>query len=155
MKKFRFTLEPVRILRERQEQEAMENYANALEAQRQALAKMTSLQQELLQAQDNIKTRLVQATPVTQIVHQQLYCLHLEEQAKAALTEIRQIEKKVKQAMQDMIDARHQREVVDKFLANQRAAYDRSLNVEEQKNIDEIAAHRRDTALSWKAPSYE
>jgi len=155
MKKFRFTLEPLRILREREEQEAMENYANALDDQRKALAKLTSIQQELMLAQDNIKTRLVQAAPITQIVHQQLYCLHLEEQAKAALAETKQIERKVKQAMQDMIDARHQREVVDKFLANQRAAFDRAVNVEEQKNIDEMAAHRRETALSWKAPSYE
>lgn len=133
----------------------MENYANALDDQRKALAKLTSIQQELMLAQDNIKTRLVQAAPITQIVHQQLYCLHLEEQAKAALAETKQIERKVKQAMQDMIDARHQREVVDKFLANQRAAFDRAVNVEEQKNIDEMAAHRRETALSWKAPSYE
>jgi len=47
MKSFRFTLEAVRTLRQRQEQAAMEQYAQALLARQQAVAKLEALQHEL------------------------------------------------------------------------------------------------------------
>ena len=47
MKAFRFTLEAVRTLRQRQEQEAQEQYAQALLARQQALNRLDAVQREL------------------------------------------------------------------------------------------------------------
>lgn len=155
MKKFRFTLEPLRIIRERKEQEALERYAQALAEQSRATEQLGALSQEMVQAQSEIKQRLAISTPVTQIIQQQFYCTHLSDRIKALRTQITQIEQQVSAAMQAVLAARHEREVVDKFLANQRAAYDRELTLDEQKTIDELAGRRLTGSMSWRTSSYE
>jgi flagellar export protein FliJ len=155
MKKFRFTLEPLKIVRERKEREALERYAQVLAEHSRTMERLGALNQELIQAQSEIKQRLTTSTPVTQIIQQQLYCAHLSERIKTVQNEIIQIEQKIKLAMQAVLSTRHEREVVDKFLANQRAAYDRELTLEEQKAIDELAGRRLAGSLSWSNQSYE
>jgi flagellar export protein FliJ len=148
-------LEPVRIVRERKEREALERYAKTLSDLSDARERLGALNQELVQAQSEIKQRLVGGTPVTQIIQQQLYVSHLHDRVKAVETEIDQIEQRVKQALQAMLVARREREVVDKFFVNQKSAYDRELTLEEQKAIDELAGRRSAGMLSWRTPSYE
>jgi flagellar export protein FliJ len=154
MKPFRFTLEALRIIRERQESEAMEKYGRALmelKRRREALEQAAS---EVVWMQEEIKRRLEEGSMVAHIMHQQLSLVHLEQVRKEAGEAVDAAGKEVKEALQAMLKARRNREIVDKFQARQRAVYDRALTLEEQKLMDELASHRQPPALSWKAAGY-
>ena len=155
MKPFRFTLESVLIVRERQESEAKENYARELVAQRQAMAALRDAERELDEAFSEHRRRLVEGAPVVCLLQQQLYCAHLESNRKTAANAMAAAEDKVKQAVQAMVFARQQREVVEKFRGNQRAEYDRQMTMEEQKMLDELAGRRLDPALSWRTSEHD
>jgi flagellar export protein FliJ len=155
MKSFHFTLEPVLIIRERQEREAEEKYAQALADQRKALAALRDAERELDLAFAEHRRRLVEGAPVVFLVQQQLYCAHVESSRKTVANQASAAEEKVKAAVQAMVVARQQREVVEKFRSNQRAVYDRQLSTEEQKLLDELAGRRIEPSLSWRTSEHE
>ena len=150
MKPFRFTLEPLRVVRERQEREAMERYGQSLMEVNRCKRALADIDQELLWLQEECKRYLLKGAVSAHIVQQQLYGTHLEACRKKALEAIEASEEKAKVAMQAMLQARQEREIVDKFREKQRIIYDRSITVEEQKLLDELAGRRTDLALSWK-----
>jgi len=145
----------VLIIRERQEREAEENYARALAAQRKALAVLRDAERELDEAFAEHRRRLIEGAPVVFLVQQQLYCAHLESIRKTSASAASAAEEKVKEAVQTMVVAKQQREVVEKFQTNQRAVYDRQLSIEEQKMLDELAGRRLEPALSWKTSEHD
>lgn len=49
-----------------------------------------------------------------------------------------------------MLAARQQREVVEKFLRKQRASYDRDVQRDTQKFLDELATQRAPAAQTWR-----
>lgn len=155
MKSFRFTLQPLLVVRERQEREAMEAYARVLAEQQRLMTSLYEVERELGMAYGDSRRRLLDGAAVTHILQQQLYCAHLEERRKAAATEVASAGERVKKAVQTMMIARQQREVVEKFRANQRTVYDRELSMEEQKMLDELAGRQREPALSWKPSDHD
>jgi flagellar export protein FliJ len=155
MKSFRFTLEPVLIIRERQEREAEERYGRALAAQRKALAALRDTELELDDAFAEHRRRLVEGSPVVILMQQQLYCAHIEATRKTAANAADAAEQKVKEAVLAMVAAKQQRDIIEKFRANQQADYDRQLSAEEQKMLDELAGRRIDPALSWRNSDHD
>jgi flagellar export protein FliJ len=151
MKPFRFTLEPLRVVRERQEREALERYGLALMEVNRCKAEVARIEREMQWLQDESKLRLLKGSLSALIVQQQLYGTHLEECRKKALAEVADSEAKAKKAMQEMLLARREREIVDKFREKQRALYDRAMTLEEQKLLDELAGRRSDFALNWRS----
>ena len=154
MKAFRFTLEPLRVVRERQEHEAMEKYSQALLEVQQRKQALESVEREVQWVREEIKRRLVEGALTAYIVQQQLCSTHLETCRKKAAAAVVESEGKVKKAMQAVLAARRECEIVDKFLARQKAVYDRALTVEEQKVLDELASRRLDPALNWRTQDY-
>jgi flagellar biosynthesis chaperone FliJ len=61
-----------------------------------------------------------------------------------------QAQRQVNQALQQMLAARQQREAVEKFRGRQRASYDRDVQQETQKFLDELATQRATPALAWR-----
>jgi hypothetical protein len=59
MKPFHFSLEAVRVLRQRQEKAALEQYASALNAQRQAEERQEAVQKELPSGDKVVEFRLI------------------------------------------------------------------------------------------------
>ena len=155
MKRFKFNLQPVLVIREREERQAMEAYARALAEQRRLMAALYDAQRELGVAYSESRRRLLDGAPVAFIMQQQLYCAHLEERCKAAAQSSAAAEEKVKTAVQAMTIASQRREVVEKFRGNQRAAYDRALSIEEQKMLDEFAGRNLERALSWRTSDHD
>lgn len=150
MKPFRFTLEPVRVLRERKEREAMERYGQALMEVNRCKKAIADIDHQMLCLQKEFQSQLLKGALSDQIVHQQIFVAHLQECRKKAVAELNESEEKAKQAMQEMMLARQDREIIDKFREKQRAAYDHVINLEEQKLLDELAGRQKDSALSWK-----
>jgi flagellar export protein FliJ len=147
MKAFRFTLEAVRTLRQRQEQEALENYARALLARQQVLDLLADMDYRI--AHDYAQMRQLRAGRCTaaQAAQAQNFHASLEKKRDDCVAALGQAERRVNAASQAMLAARQQREMVDVYREKQQAVHQRLGLREEQKTLDEFAI-RRVTALN-------
>jgi flagellar export protein FliJ len=147
MKAFRFTLEAVRTLRQRQEREALEAYIGALLARQQALQLLEDIDQSI--ARDYALMRQLRAGGCTgaQATQAQNYHCSLEITRDDRVAALGEAERRVNDASKAMLVARRQREMVEVYREKQQAVHQRLEWREEQKIMDEFAI-RRVTALS-------
>ena len=142
MKPFRFTLQALRTLRLRNEREAMEAYARALLERVRAAEQLQATEQALALGQWEWQQRVASGCTAAEMVHHQYHCRELAAQCCRCLALTQAAERRADTALQSMMLARQEREVVDKFFERQRAVFDRELTRSEQKFLDELA-HRR------------
>jgi flagellar export protein FliJ len=147
MKKFRFTLEAVRTLRQRREHETLEKYARALFARQQALDLLQAIEERIERDYGQMRRLLAGGCAAAQAAHAQNFHRTLESQRQDCLAALQNAERLAHAACQAMLAARQQREMVDVYCQKQLATHQRLLSREEQKILDEFAA-RRVTALS-------
>jgi flagellar protein FliJ len=147
MKSFRFTLEAVRILRQRQEQEAMENCARALVARQQAADLLEAIDQRIGREDEQTRRLLARGCPAAEAAQAQDHHAWLAKKRRESVAALEQAERRLQAASQAMLVARQQREMVDVFREKQQAVHQRLEWREEQKILDEFAM-RRVSALS-------
>lgn len=151
MKPFKFSLEAVATTRRRAEQLALEKYAQALLARQNAFGQLERIQRELEAAWLRLRQTLesgCSASSATRLGQESSY---LEEERKVRETALSEAERGVGQALQQMLAARQQREAVEKFRGKQRATYDRDVQRDTQKFLDELATQRATPAQAWRA----
>jgi flagellar export protein FliJ len=146
MKAFRFTLEAVRTVRQRQENDALENYARALLTRQQAMDLLEAIHQRIGDDFAQMRRLLAGGCTAAQAAQAQNYHCSLEIMRKDGLAALEQAERRVKAACQAMLTARQQREIVDVYREKQQAVHQRAELRVEQKLSDEFAI-RRVTAL--------
>jgi flagellar export protein FliJ len=146
MKAFRFTLEAVRTLRQRQEQEAMETYARALLARQQVLDLLADMDQRIGRDFAQMRQMLAGRCTAAQAAQAQSFHASLEKKRDDCVAALGQAERRVNAASQDMLAAHQQREMVDVYRKKQHAVHQRLEMREEQKILDEFGS-RRVTAL--------
>jgi flagellar export protein FliJ len=142
MKAFRFTLEAVRTIRQRQENEALEFYARALRARQNALDALDAVHHLIVNDFARMRQLLAGGCAAAQAAQAQNYHRSLERMREDAATALEQAERRVNAASQAMLTARQQREIVDVYREKQNAAYQRAELREEQKTMDEFASRR-------------
>jgi flagellar export protein FliJ len=147
MKTFRFTLEAVRTLRQRQEQEALENYARALLARQQVLDLLTDMDQRITRDFAQMRKLLAGRCAAAQAAQAQNFHASLEKKRDDCVAALGKAERRVNAASRAMLAARQQREMVEVYRDKQHAAHQRLALREEQKILDEFAI-RRVTALN-------
>jgi flagellar export protein FliJ len=152
MRAFRFTLEAVRTLRQRQENEALEHYARALLVRQQALALLENLHQRIAEDFAQRRQLLAGGCTAAQAAQAQNYHRTLEKLRDEGVAALGQAERGVNVTSQAMLAARQQREIVDVYCEKQKAVHQRAELREEQKFLDEFAL-RRVTALLSTQPS--
>ncbi|MBX3743667.1 MAG: flagellar FliJ family protein [Verrucomicrobiae bacterium] len=146
MKPFRFTLQAVLTVRQRQEREALERYAAALMARRKAGEALESAEEELVRGADVLRTRLAAAVPAGDAARHQDHLRELDVRRAQAVEVLRTADRGVASALQAMLEARRQREVVEQCRDKQRQRHQRDQWAAEAKLIDELALRR--TALA-------
>jgi len=149
MKSFRFTLEAVRTLRQRQEQTTLELYAQALLARQQAIAKLENAQRELNASTQELRERLAAGCTAAQAAQAHEYQRSLVRRRDECTAALGATERRVNAAMQAMIAARRQREIVDKYFDKQKLGHLRGLARNEQKMLDDLAGRRGNSILAW------
>jgi flagellar export protein FliJ len=154
MKAFRFTLEAVRTLRQRQEQEALENYARALATRQQVLNLLTDIDQRISRDFVQIRKLLAEGCTAAQAGQAQAFHASLQKKRDDCVAALGKAERRVNAASQAMLAARQQREMVEVYREKQHGAYERLTLREEQKILDEFAV-RRVTALNSTDSHYE
>ena len=142
MKAFRFTLDSVKVLRERQERDSLEVYALKLKRRQEAAEQVEKIHQELASTWMKMRSELMEGASCGEINRLRDFCRVLEERRKEAAAGLQLAEQEVNRTFQVFLKARAEREVVDKFFDSQKAAWDRTLSKEEQKLLDEMATRR-------------
>jgi flagellar export protein FliJ len=140
MKRFKFPLEPLRVLRQQRERAAQLLYAKTLAVCKKAEIQLQSADGELEAAWSSLGGELNANATASRLLHLRTWCTVLEirwHERKAALAEARRV---ADLAFQEMIAAMRDREALDCFHDKALLAHDREIQREEQKNFDEMAA---------------
>ncbi len=153
MKPFKFTLEAMRVLRQRQEQDAMDAYARTLLYRQQAVQRLEAVQQEISASWHELRSRLGSGFKASEVAQAQNYHRSLEKRREECAAALSLAERRVNAALQAMLAARRQREVVDKFHSKQKAAHEREHSRLEQKVLDDLAASRRIASILSFTPT--
>ena len=142
MKAFRFTLEAVRTVRQRQEHEALEDYIRALLARQTALNTVESIDRSIGRHFAEMRQLLAQGCTASQASQAQEYHRALELKRHGSALALAQAERRVNEASQAVLAARRQREMVEVYRDKQLALHQRLEMREEQKAMDEFATRR-------------
>src|ERR1700722_15382162 len=151
MKPFHFTLEAVRTLRQRQEQNAMEQYAQALLARQQTLDRLAGIERELHAGWQELRGQLAKGCTASRAAQTHDYHRALGKRRDEAVVALGVAERRVNAALQTMLTARQQREIVDKSCERQKARHVREQFRAEQRILDDLAGHRAASTLSWNS----
>jgi flagellar export protein FliJ len=149
MKPFHFTLEAVRTLRRRQEQNAMETYARTLLTRQQTLDRLDAIKRELNNGWQELRAQLAKGCTASQAAQAHDYHRSLAKRRDEAIMALGVAERRVNAALQSMLAARQQREIVDKSCEKQLAVHRREQFRAEQKLLDDLAGRRPLSAFSW------
>jgi flagellar export protein FliJ len=148
MKAFHFSLQAVRTLRQRQEQMALERFTAAVRNREKAVNRLNSVTQQLHAGWSELKALLPKGVTALQIAQVQAYCDSVTARKKECEVYVNAAHRAVDLAWQNLVAAKQQLEVVVKYYENQRRLYERELDREEQKTLDDMV-NRRTT----KAPA--
>jgi flagellar export protein FliJ len=150
MKPFRFTLEAVSTLRQRQEQKAMDQYVRSLALRSQAAERLETAESTLTAAWQEWRTQMTQGVTAIEAARAQAHHRLLMRQRDECVTGLETADRRVNAALQAMIAAKQQREVVDKCFEKQKARHTREQLQEEQKFMDDLAGRKNGSLFAWK-----
>lgn len=142
MKRFRFSLNALLAIRKRQETAAMERYAAVLARQRTATEHVAAADADLGRAATALRSRLGGALVAAELAQRGDHLRALELRRAQAALALARVEREIPPAMDQMLLARRQREVVEKFESRQREKHNREFQRREEKENDELALRR-------------
>ena len=142
MKSFRFSLQAVLTLRQRQERFALEAYAAALLARHQAVARVKAVEQELAAAWSDLRRRQETGCPAAEMAQAMAFSQVLSRRRDEAVTALMAAERGVNLSLQNLLEARRQRETVDACHDKQRLAHQRNQTRQENRLLDDLAGRR-------------
>ena len=156
MKRFRFSLQALLTVRQRQEQQALETYAKALAAQQQAAHRLLEAERQCEQAWTLSRQRRASAVPAVHLAQLEDYCRSMDEFRERCAEALRHAQQVAAVALEKFLATRQARKAVDKFQVHQHERYDLEARREEQKMIDDRAqrgamaiAGRLDASERW------
>jgi flagellar export protein FliJ len=153
MKPFHFTLEPLRSLRKHKEDEARERYAQTVRACEEAAARVQAASVELTACWKTLCETLAAGVTGDDLLRARAWCNVLELRVKERANALEQARLAVDAVWKELLVATRERETLDKFHDKRRRAYERQLQREEQKNLDELAIQLTRHALPLRTAS--
>ena len=142
MKPFHFSLQAVRTLRQRQEQMSLKRFTAAVQNRESAVDRLNSVTQQLQAGWSELKACLPKGATALQIAQIQAYCDSVTTRKKECEVYVNAAHRAVDIAWQNLLAAKQQLEVVVKYYENQRRLYERELDREEQKTLDDMTNRR-------------
>jgi flagellar export protein FliJ len=141
---FRFRLERVRALRERGEQQAQQELAQAIASRSSSEADLRAAEAELEQAHSEHRTRAgePQTFAADELVARQAFLERVEAQRGARRQELEQREAVVTERDAKLTAAATEHEILERLRERQRSEHERESAAREQGTLDEIAAAR-------------
>lgn len=152
MKAFRFSLQPIRVLREQKEHEAQQQYVQALRACEEAAARVRNASAELASCWSLLGEELATGTEATELLRTRAWCNVLELRLKEHASALEEARHNMDAVWREMMLATRDREAIDHYHDKQRRAYDRDLQRAEQKELDELALRGRQLPSVLRVP---
>jgi flagellar protein FliJ len=150
MKRFRFSLQAVLTVRQRREQTALEHFSRAIAVRQLAIDRLNETKRRCEAAWALSRERTAEGAPAAHLAQLRDYCRDMEKFQKECELAVAAAQRVVDQKWEKLVAARQAREVVDKLLKRQRERYDRELQREEQKLLDDMASRRTPAATNPK-----
>jgi flagellar export protein FliJ len=144
MKTFRFPLQSLRVLREQKERTAQKNYADALRACEEAAARVKAAGGELSAGWTALGKELSFGVTAMQLLRTRAWCNVLELRLRERTGLLEKARLAVDAVWQAMLGATRDREALDRYYKKTRRVYDRKVQTEEQKQLDELAVRMAD-----------
>ena len=145
MKPFRFSLQPIQVLREQKEHEAQQSYVQALRACEEAAARVRTAGAELADCWTLLGDELAAGSEATEVLRTRAWCNVLEIRLKEHTGALEEARHSVDAVWRDMLLATRDRETIDHYHDKQRRVYDRDVQRADQKELDELALRGRQT----------
>ena len=146
---FRFRLERVRAVRERNEKLAKQELAEALSRRASTEAELLAAdaQLERAQAEHRAIAAEVETLGATELLARQLFLERVEEQRGARVGELRARDAEVAERDAKLVVAASEHEMLNRLKERRRGEHDRELAGRERDALDEIATvrHGRDS----------
>ena len=127
----------------------MEQYVRALLARQQALDKLEIMRERVQRNQRELSRLLSTGCMAAVAAQVQLFERSLEKQQADRAASLAMTERRVNAAFQAMVLARQKRQMVESYRKKQQSRHQRAEAREEQKTLDDLAARRERSILSW------
>jgi flagellar export protein FliJ len=150
MKSFHFTLEALGTLRRRQEQKAMEQYAQSLIVRLQAVDRLKAVEHELGVCWQEWRSQMAGGCAAVEAAQAHAYHLSLIKRREECALALETAERRLNATLQGMTLVRQQREIVDKCFDRQKARHRQDQVRSEQKFLDDLAGRRGGSIFAWK-----
>lgn len=138
MKRFRFPLEAVMTLRQRQEQRALEEYGCAVRAHAEAVEQLAAAQAELDRAWDQWRVRMAAGGDAGELIKLDAWRQAVDLRRQSCVGTANQAAQFRTAALNRWLAARRQREATDKLLERLRLQHAQQTRREEQKILDDL-----------------
>ena len=142
MKPFRFSLQPIRVLREQKEQTAQQRFAEAMRACEEAVFQLQAASDALAAGWTSLCEELATGVTATKLLRTRAWCNVLELRQKERAFALQTARRAMDAAWREMMLATRDRETLDRYHDKCRRAYDRTAQREEQKRLDEVGVRR-------------
>ncbi len=149
MKPFRFSLQPIRILREQKEQKAQKAFGEAMRSYDNAVLQLKNASDELVAGWNALCREMSSGVNASQLTKSRAWCNVLELRQKERAEALQRAKRAMEAAMQEMLLATRDREAIDNYHDKRRAAYERDVQRHEQKELDELGLRRSSAAHSF------
>ena len=142
MKKFQFSLQALQTLREQQEQQALQEYSQALNAWERARDHVEAVHRELAAAWAERQRGVLENCSAGELDRSHAYCQAIERRKQAAEHAMKVARNRASQVFTKLLAARQARAMVDKFFENKKRDHDRERRRHEQHSLDEMVNHQ-------------
>lgn len=142
MKPFRFTLQPIRVLREQKEQVAQKVFGEAMRKCDEAAFQLRHASEELISGWNSLSAELATGVTSSRLARTRAWCGVLELRQKERAAALQAARQAMDAALKKMMLATRDREAIDSYHDKCRLAYDRAAQREEQKLLDELGVTR-------------
>ncbi|MBN2507359.1 MAG: hypothetical protein JXQ71_11755 [Verrucomicrobia bacterium] len=147
MKTFQSSLEGLRVLRERQEQDALHAYGEALQTQEQARCKLEAVQSEWVECWSDLRRRLAAKIAGAELQRLKVYGQTLDRHRRAAEHALEAARQHARLAFTRLLCARQARTVVAKAIAARKHPHPHHRPRHAPRAPDELA-RRRDSLFT-------
>lgn len=142
MKSFRFSLQAVLTLRQRQERFALEAHAAALLARHQALERVRLAERELSAAWSELRRRQDTGCSAAELAQASAFSQSLSRRRDEVISALALSERGVNVSLKNLLEMRRQREIVDACHDKQKVAHQREMARQQNRLLDDLAGRR-------------
>lgn len=139
MKPFKFTLQAVRAVREREEHGALREYVAALRQLEDTKRTIDAIDRQLVAGWDELRRAMGQSAQMRDVTRLQDYCDMVLERKREMESVLQTMRQKANRAFARYLAAHQACAVVERCYENQKGRYHHQRVKHEQKSLDDIA----------------